>query len=45
MLDGDNFMKSGWVHSLKLHQFAGSNGCSSFVIMGKVESYDDKNVF
>jgi len=36
MLDGNNFMKSGWIHSLKLHQFAGSDGSSSFVIMGKV---------
>ena len=33
MLDGNYFMKSGWVHSLvKLHQFSGSDGCNSFVI-------------
>ena len=35
MLDGGNFVKSGWVHSLKLHQFKGSDGWN-FVIMGKV---------
>ena len=35
MLDGGNFVKSGWVYSLKLHQFKGPDG-RNFVIMGKV---------
>ena len=34
MLDG-NFMKSGWVHDLKLHQFSGPTG-PRFIIKGKV---------
>lgn len=32
MLDADGFVKSGWVHDLLLHQFAGDK----FVIKGKV---------
>ena len=35
MLDGGNFVKSDWVHSLKLYLFKGSDGWN-FVIMGKV---------
>ena len=35
MLDGGNFVKSGWVHNLKLHQFKGPDGWN-FLIMGKV---------
>ena len=35
MLDGGNFVKSGWVHSLKLRQLKGPDEWN-FVIMGKV---------
>jgi len=35
MHDGENFMTSGWVHSLKLHQFS-NGGMDKFVVMGKV---------
>ena len=34
MLDGGSFMKSGWVHELKLHTFS-SEG-RRFVVMAKV---------
>ena len=36
MLDGDCFMKAGWVHCLKLHAFTVATGNQRFVIMGKV---------
>jgi len=35
MHDGKNFMTSGWVHSLKLHQFS-SDDNQKYIIMGKV---------
>ena len=35
MLDGSNFMASGWVHGMKLHQYKTSHGFR-FVAMGKV---------
>jgi len=35
MLDGDNFLKAGWVHNLRLHQFTCNDGLL-FVVMGKV---------
>ncbi len=35
MLDGNNFVKAGWVHGLKLHEYSITEG-SRFVIMGKV---------
>ena len=34
MLDGGSFMKSGWVHELKLHTFF-SEG-TRFVVMAKI---------
>ncbi len=37
MLDGDCSMKSGWVHEVKLHQFA-TRDCEKFVVMGKVRN-------
>ncbi len=37
MLDGDNFLKAGWVHALKLHMYqAKENLC--FLVMGKVKT-------
>ncbi len=35
MLDGNNFLKAGWVHGLKLHEYKVTEE-SKFVIMGKV---------
>jgi len=37
MLDGENFMKSGWIHNVKTHQFTivGANN-NNYVIMGEV---------
>ena len=35
MLDGESFLKAGWIHGMKLHSF-GSAEESKFVIMGKV---------
>ena len=37
MLDGERFLKAGWIHGMKLHSF-GSTEESKFVIMGKVYS-------
>ena len=36
MLDGDNFLKAGWVYGMRLHQFGNSED-SRFLIMGKVK--------
>ena len=37
MLDGQNFMKSGWIHSIKTHQFtAATTDNKNYVIMGEV---------
>ena len=37
MLDRQNFMKSGWIHSIKTHQFtAESTDNKNYVIMGEV---------
>ena len=38
MLDGSSFLKAGWVHNLRLHQFS-STGDVRFLIMGKVNEY------
>ena len=35
MLDGQRFLKAGWVHALKLHAFTGQ-GKERYLIMGKV---------
>lgn len=35
MLDGNNFLKAGWVHGLKLHEYSIAEG-SRYVVMGKV---------
>ena len=35
MLDGGNFLKAGWVHNLKLHQFSSTDSLW-FIIIGKV---------
>ncbi len=36
MLDSEGFVKAGWVHNLRLHQF--KTGCSvKFVLMAKVQ--------
>ena len=39
MLDGDCFLKAGWIHNLRLYRFVSSNDLR-FVVMGKVK-YDD----
>ena len=37
MLDGENFMKSGWIHSIKIHQFTvAETDSNNYVIMGDV---------
>lgn len=37
MLDGENFMKSGWIHSIKTHQFTvAPTDNKNYVIMGEV---------
>ena len=38
MLDSEGFVKAGWVHSLKLHEFQ-FNGSIKYVIMGEVSCY------
>ena len=35
MLDSEGFVRAGWVHDLRLHQFSTSDGVK-FVIKGKV---------
>ena len=35
MLDGGNFLRAGWVHGLKLHQYR-SDKVVKYVVMGKV---------
>ena len=35
MLDSDGFVRAGWVHDLRLHQFSTSNDVK-FVVKGKV---------
>jgi len=35
MLDGQRFLKAGWVHALKLHVFTGKSK-ERYLIMGKV---------
>ena len=35
MLDGDSFIKAGWVHNLRLYQFSSADDLR-FVVMGKV---------
>ena len=35
MLDSDGFVRAGWVHDLRLHQFSTPDGWK-FVIKGKV---------
>jgi len=35
MLDGQQFLKMGWVHALKLHAFRGQ-GKERYLIMGNV---------
>ena len=35
MLDGDSFIKVGWVHNLRLYQFSSADDLR-FVVMGKV---------
>ena len=35
MFDGESFLKAGWIHSLKLHQFSKGDS-SQFLILGKV---------
>ena len=39
MLDSDGFVKAGWVHDLRLHQFSSADGVK-FVIKGKVKYMD-----
>ena len=39
MLDGDCFLKAGWIHNLRLYRFVSSNNVR-YVIMGKVK-YND----
>ena len=37
MLDGENFMKSGWIHGIKTHQFTvAPTDNKNYVIMGEV---------
>ena len=36
MLDSEGFVKAGWVHDLKLHQFTGTGDNVKFIILGKV---------
>ena len=36
MLDGDSFVKAGWILNLRLHQFVSSDKLK-FVVMGKVK--------
>ena len=38
MLDADGFVKAGWVHDLRLHQFSTTDGVK-FVIKGNGERY------
>ena len=35
MFDGESFLKAGWIHGLKLHQFS-KGDISQFLILGKV---------
>ena len=35
MLDGDSFIKAGWVHNLRLYQFSSADDLR-FVVMEKV---------
>ena len=35
MLDGNNFVRAGWVHALKLHQYQ-TAAYKRFLVMGKV---------
>ena len=35
MFDGESFLKAGWIHGLKLHQFSKGDS-SQFLILGKV---------
>ena len=39
MLDGGSFMKSGWVHEVKLHHYNTADN-RRFVVMGKVNLCD-----
>ena len=46
MLDGDNFLKAGWINELRLHQFHFKDGIK-FVVMGKVlcKVLEEKGLF
>ena len=35
MLDGDSFIKAGWVHNLRFYQFSSADDLK-FVVLGKV---------
>ena len=35
MLDGNNFVRAGWVHALKLHQYQ-TAAYKRFLVMGKL---------
>ena len=37
MLDGNSFLRAGWIHALKLHVF-GSTGHMKFFVMGNVSA-------
>ena len=36
MLDSDGFVRAGWVHDLRLHQFSTADDGVKFVIKAKV---------
>ena len=38
MLDSDCFVKAGWVHDLRLHQFKSSGDEVKFLVMAKVQA-------
>ena len=42
MLDGENFLKSGWVHGLRLTRFE-TAGKVRYIIMGKVNNKNNPN--
>jgi len=37
MVDSDGFVRAGWVHDLRLHQFSTAAGVK-FVVKGKVKT-------
>ena len=37
MLDGENFLKAGWIHGFKLYNYSSGPQLYRFLIMGKVK--------